>query len=381
MKPILKYIPQLKDIDPGLLRVICLAVILAIILAGFWPFNILPENKVKWLINKNGISFYGQAIVFSSGLLKEKNESLFPDGSISMELRLKPKNKPGDISHIVDFYDGKLPGVVTVGQWRSHLILLSRTGDPAQFKRGAPYKQRGLSNALVDNQDVFLTITSDKKGSAVYINGMQAKAYPGFSLLSEYKDQPFLIVVGNSPTGQGFWEGELMGLAMYNQVLTPEQIAENYQLWMQENIALLKGNSGLLCLYPFDEKKGSIIRNHADSGYSLIIPEIFRPVQRIFLEPPWREKKWNLSYLRDVIINLTGFIPFGFFIVAFLVKKRRFGLNTACFIVIISGFVFSLSIELTQAYLPARCSQLSDLILNTFSTAIGVILVHKFVSS
>ncbi|MBA3035961.1 MAG: hypothetical protein FP814_05645 [Desulfobacterium sp.] len=383
MKYFIKYILQpLNDINYKLLRNICLAVILAIVLAGLWPFNFFPKNKVKWVQNISGISFYGQGMVISSGQFKGKNESLFPDRSISMELRLKPLNESGYLPHIVNLYDGKLPGVVVVGQWRSHLIILCRTNYPAQFEHGKPYKEIGLRNVLLKNQDVFITIVSDKKGSAIYVNGIPAKFYPGFQLLSEYIDESFYIIIGNSPEGQSFWNGEFMGLAIYNTALKPEQIAKNYQSWMQGKYELLKRNPGIICFYPFSEKKGSIIHNYVDSGYPLMIPEIFKPIKRIFLEPPWRENKWNLSFIQDVIINFFGFIPFGFFMSAFFVKKRRLGLNANIniiyFIIIIVGFAFSLSIEFIQAYLPTRFSQLSDLILNTFGTAAGVFMAHAF---
>ncbi|MFH2045198.1 MAG: VanZ family protein [Pseudomonadota bacterium] len=376
MKSTLIYISKINNIDTVLLKIICLAVVLAIILAGLWPFNFFPENKVKWLQNNNGVSFSGQGLILSHGCLQKANESLFSDRAISVELWVKPLNEPGNLPSIFNLYDGKLPGVITVGQWRSHLIVRCRTNDPALFKRSEPYRERGLNNALLKNRDVFITIVSDKKESAVYINGMQAKSYSGFSMLSEYDDEPLCIIIGNSPTGNSFWKGEFMGLAIYNKTLAPEQISANYQSWVEGDYALMKQNTGLVCLYPFDEKKESTIHNYAESGYPLIIPEIFKPVQKVFLEPVRSQDVWKISYIKDVAINLIGFIPFGIFVSALLIKTKKYRFKIIFFTVVIAGFSLSMSIELTQAYLPTRFSQLSDLVLNTFGTAIGVFIFN-----
>ncbi|MBU1053506.1 MAG: VanZ family protein [Proteobacteria bacterium] len=376
MKSILLYISKINNIDTILLKIFCFAVVIAIILAGLWPFNFFPKNKVKWLQNNNGVSFSGQGLIISHDRLQKSNESLFSDRAISVELWVKPLNEPGNLPPIFNLYDGKLPGVITVGQWRSHLIVRCRTNDPALFKRREPYRERGLNNALLKNRDVFITIVSDKKESAVYLNGMHAKSYSGFPMLSEYGDEPLCIIIGNSPTGHSFWKGEFMGLAIYNKSLAPEQISANYQSWIDGDYALLKQNAGLVCLYPFDERKESTIHNYADSGYPLIIPEIFKPVQRVFLEPVRSQDVWKFSYIKDVAINLIGFIPFGFFVSAFLAKKNKFGFNAICVVVVIAGFSLSMSIELIQAYLPTRFSQLSDLVLNTSGTTIGVFVLN-----
>lgn len=71
--------------------------------------------------------------------------------------------------------------------------------------------------------------------------------------------------------------------------------------------------------------------------------------------------------LRDVIINITMFVPFGFLICAFfkeygILKTAGIGLLTATFI------------ETVQYFLPdVRMSQMSDILLNTTSCFIGAL--------
>src|SRR6266478_5686392 len=50
----------------------------------------------------------------------------------------------------------------------------------------------------------------------------------------------------------------------------------------------------------------------------LYIPKIFRILHKKMLAPPWEEFAPKLSYVWDILINIVGFIPFGFFFCAYL---------------------------------------------------------------
>jgi len=56
---------KLLNVRKNVLGLICLVIIAVFFLAGLWPFNFSPENKVRWLQDQNGVQFYGQAIIFS----------------------------------------------------------------------------------------------------------------------------------------------------------------------------------------------------------------------------------------------------------------------------------------------------------------------------
>jgi glycopeptide antibiotics resistance protein len=79
----------------------------------------------------------------------------------------------------------------------------------------------------------------------------------------------------------------------------------------------------------------------------------------------------------DVLTNLLGFIPFGFFLSAYLwMRKPRSIFQLLLTTTVIAGCI-SLSIELIQVYLPTRSSQLMDVITNILGTAFGVTLLLK----
>jgi glycopeptide antibiotics resistance protein len=81
----------------------------------------------------------------------------------------------------------------------------------------------------------------------------------------------------------------------------------------------------------------------------------------------------------DVLTNILGFIPFGFFFSAYLwMRKPRSIFRLLLTSIIIAGCM-SLSIELIQVYLSTRGSQLTDVMTNILGTVIGVGLSFKMI--
>jgi len=262
------------------------------------------------------------------------------------------------------------------------LVIRNRTDDPAARKPGKPYQEMGLSNALLKDRNAFITITSGKEGSVIYINGKLARSYPRHKLLSGYNGEPVRLVLGNLTTGESYWTGYISGLAIYNRVLTAKQVFGSYQEWVQKGAPSVEGNS-CIALYLFDERKGTIVHDHVNSDNQLVIPEIFKPVKLTVLNIPWRydDFQWNRSFFIDVAINVVGFIPFGFFCAGLLVKTHKFNISSNYVITVLLGFGLSLAIELMQVYLPTRDSSLTDVICNVLGTIMGLILYQTTVFS
>jgi VanZ family protein len=238
-----------------------------------------------------------------------------------------------------------------------------------------------LNNAFFKGQRRFLTITSDKHNTAVYLDGKKVKEYRNYSLTPTKELTPaWRIVMGNDPTGKRPWTGKIHGLALYNHSLSSEKVSEHFEKWRSESaLSLLKGKD-IIALYPMDEQSGNTIHNVVNDRYNLLIPDKFEILKKNFLQLSCNALKLDISTLRDVGINIIGFIPLGYFLFVYIFSIQSLKTPSWRLIIlaILGGIAVSLIIEILQAYLPTRNSSLTDLIFNTFGTALGVISARIF---
>jgi len=129
-----------------------------------------------------------------------------------------------------------------------------------------------------------------------------------------------------------------------------------------------------------DEQGGKTIHNVVNDRYNLLIPDKFKILKKNFLQLSCNALKLNSSTLRDVAINILGFIPLGcfLFVYIFSIQSLKTPSWRLIILAILGGIAFSLIIEILQAYLPTRRSSLTDLIFNTIGSGIGIILALLF---
>ena len=162
-----------------------------------------------------------------------------------------------------------------------------------------------------------------------------------------------------------------MGLAIYNRVLSSDQVFKNYEEWTGKAARSISADDGCLGSYSFTERKGTEVRNAMNATDTLTIPQMFKPVQRKTLYPLRSEFRLDLSSIQDITTNILGFIPFGFFFSALLLKITRLRRLPAYLLIAILGTGLSFAIELIQAYLPTRDPSLVDVIMNSAGTILG----------
>ncbi len=334
-------------------------VLCCILIAGLWPFR-APQNEVTWLANDHAVRLGKRGTILSAGPLAGRNP-----GSCTVEMRLRPSQSEAS-GTLLAFYGES--GVVGLSLHQS----LTDLRLDSNVSRGWPVK-RYIGDVFQAGRPLFLTVASGPQGTSVYLDGALARQFPGFLPSPPLCSGSF--VVGDSPSADNTWQGELSGLAIYQQDLSAEQGMLNYQSWNRAGRPGT-GSGKPDALYLFNENGGNLVCDHGMSGVSLSIPERYVIAQPAFLESPWRLHDGTSDDVKDILVNIGGFVPFGFTLSALLSlrgRSRWIGANT-----VLAGLLVSLTIEVLQAYLPTRNSDFRDVLTNVLGTWLGMILLRKW---
>jgi VanZ family protein len=346
---------MIRTIIPGL---VCAAVLCGILLAGLAPFG-RPRNAVTWLENRNGLHFSSYATVLSAGAFPATAGS--EESACGLEIWLQPGSKSGANS-IVSFSTPENPLQLVVHQYHSTLIVKRQNPDDQHRTETI-----GVDSVFQQIKPVFLAITSGSQKTSIYVDGTLAESFPRFHFGNDCAGQ---LVVGTSPVGNDRWSGQLLGLAIYQRELTAAQVNQHYGTWTTMGRPEISEDENAVAVYLFDERAGNIVHNAIQPGIDLNIPARYSLLRQIFLEPFWKEYKPVRSYGWDVIENVAGFLPLGFFFCAYWSSVRP--IKHPALATVVLGFSVSLTIEVLQSYIPIRASGTTDLFTNTLGTFLGV---------
>jgi len=329
------------------LGAICVSVLCAILAVALWPFS-------------------GRGVILSSGTFELPG----PEGimSASLELWLEPA-ADNDSTNVLAFSSPESPVQFRLRQSFDSWLFLHQILDRDHHFRTAGLWIEHTAHA---KKQRFITITSGPQGTTVYLDGVAVKTSPSFRLAS--KDLSGQLILGSSPVRYDTWFGKLRGLALFHHELTASQVAGHCQAWTDGQFEVIRHDHPV-ALFPFNERAGKIVHNEVTSGPHLNIPESYGVPYKPFLKVPWKEFYPDWAYLQDVLINIVGFIPFGFFFCAARARGRPAW--KAVIVTTVLGATVSLAIEILQAYLPARNSGMTDLFTNTLGTGVGAMLYGR----
>jgi VanZ like family/Concanavalin A-like lectin/glucanases superfamily len=345
------------------LAAICFVVLCVMIVAAFWPFTLRPANHVAWLNDENGLRFNGGGIVLSPNSF-EFTDSTSPAGA-SLELWLEPSQDKYSTA-LLSFSSAANPDQFRLRQSHDFLLILQQ---PLPGTRHSGMTWLWVPDVFFARKRRFIAISSGASGTTVYLDGVPAEHPSTFKI--DPKGFSGQLILGASPTVYDTWRGKLLGFALFGQELTPSQISQHYRAWLDGRSDVVE-NSQPVALYTFGERTGNIVHNQITSGPDLTIPGRFQIPYKPFLKAPWNEFYPNFAYLREVFINIAGFIPFGFFFCMFF-SSRQPSRKTVISTVVL-GTLFSLTIEVLQGYIPMRDSGTTDIFTNTLGTALGALL-------
>lgn len=345
-----------------LLGVACGLVLGGLLVAGLWPFH-SPRNQVTWFAGGNGLHFGRHGTILSSGKFKAANAP--SDAPCSLEIWFEPDLTAAPAT-LFAFYAPGNPRQFSLNQSITDLALQNDIRDG---------RYRTLTTRLFYVEDIFrrgkplfVTVTSKGGQTSVYIDGALARTAPKFPLASQDFDGE--LVIANTPIVDNSWSGLLRGLAFYDQEISPAQVFHHYETWIEKGRPDVSENERAVALYLFDERAGRVIHNQVPSGTDLYIPDRYLVLDQALLRPFWEEFRPTWSYWGDVLVNIAGFVPFGFLFCAYFSLAGR--IKRPALVTILLGFTVSLTIESLQAFLPTRDSGTTDVITNTLGTCFGV---------
>jgi len=224
------------------------------------------------------------------------------------------------------------------------------------------------------DQLVLLTISSGPRGTSIYVDGRFANSDPHFRIWRG--DLYRQIVLGNSPSNPHGWQGEIRGLAVYDDQVSPADAAAHYAEWSgPSTVARADDVSHLLARYDFrGHDSGTLIHREVGSAPPLTIPVHFFIPRKPMLDSVANELEWTARYRQDIFENIIGFVPLGFVLCGFFALSRPRG--QAILISTLCGSFLSFSIEFLQYYIPERGSGWTDVVTNTTGTLLGALIAH-----
>ncbi len=269
------------------LGLLCLVVICITLSLGLWPFH-TPLNQVSWQQDGNGLLFGGSGTVLCNGIVHLTKSP--QEVSFSVEIKFKPTN-PFDSGTLLAFYSPTNPLSFALRQTDFGAELITEEIDDRGRKR---LQHRRVDYFPRRPRPVLMTLACGRQGMTAYLDGAPVKTLPGFWPFPKGFVGQF--VVGDAPGQSDAWSGLILGLAMYNEELSPSQVLRHYHAWTSRGMPEAAENEGAVALYLFNERQGSVVHNRIQPGIDLHIPEKYVVVNKITLEPFWEEFEWSRSY-------------------------------------------------------------------------------------
>jgi len=351
------------------LFIACVGVLSAILHAGLRPYDFFVPNGVSWSEGTPGLTFDRQGIAATTG--NDTGSGRGRPAPFSIEVLLRRTTTPSaDGGTVVSVADGGELTPLQLSQWRETFYFRF----PA-FQDGVLAEQTlSLKDDFPIGASRFVALSSGSDGTRAYVEALEIAHLPRVQpLVRTGGTLAGRLILGNRIHAGRGWIGRIDGLALYDRILSPEELTAHAANARQDGVRTLAGEPGLLGLYAFDEKLGGNVRDLVGGVGDLTIPTRYRPLDPKILR--LREPlPGNPVSHRDMTLNLVGFIPVGMLLFWALCRWALLRPASALGLAIVAGFSLSLVIEIGQAFLPSRVSTLCDLLLNTAGSAVGALL-------
>ncbi|GGQ26690.1 LamG domain-containing protein [Shewanella litoralis] len=209
--------------------------------------NLTLSGDVDWL-GGWGLSFTNGKAQASTANSKKLYDLITATGEFSIEAWVTPNNVTQEgPARIVTYSAGDDARNFTLGQTQYNYDFMLRTeasssnGEPAL---STPDADEVLQATL---QHVVMTYNATN-GRSIYVNGQLIDAVDEDIAPLANWDDSFALILGREASNQHVWQGDVRLLALYNRVLAPEQVQQNYEVGVGEKFFLLFSISHLIDL-------------------------------------------------------------------------------------------------------------------------------------
>jgi hypothetical protein len=315
--------------------------------AGLRPFDLARPNRVARLGPGLRVED-GGGMALSPGPVRWTADST----AVGLELRFcaEPPRRGAD-GVILALLGGPVRSLFGIRQEGLDLVVWDLVTNPDGEHWFNDFRLVGVVRAGVVQQ---LLLGADGLRPRFWVDGAGVEPEGGFGIPFARPGEELegRLTLGASPPWQAPWRGDLLGLWMYAACPSDADAGR----WGDAPGAAPAAAAGLV--FAFDGEAG------------LELPRDYRePEPKLLMLPSAAD--WSDGWLaRDALLNLLGFVPLGFLLVAALPGRRRLLLAAA----VLAGGLASLGIELAQTLMVERNSSLLDLVLNTAGTAVGALL-------
>ena len=345
---------------------VLLGIGLAVMLyAGLNDRGFGSRNLVEWVDFGPGLAFYGRGIAYTEPVLSEAQFSREKGMSIEIALVVSPPYE-ARFRFIAEISGGDEKTHIVIAQWKNEIIVMQ--GDDYSHSRREPRVSYRIRD---DREALFLTVVSGPSGTTLFVDGDRVAQRAEFVLEMPGAFDPARMILGNSATGRKPWKGVIRGVAVYAYALTVKDVRLHVGTYQLDGSFTAFRNQNPHLLLPLFPEESDRASDRAAFETDLNFPrdKTFVVTDHFLFSP--QEMRLGLHDPEDLLLNMAGFVPFGFVLAALL--RRRFGRGAAFVLTSFSGMLLSLLIETRQAWMPSRTSSLLDLILNTAGTLVGAI--------
>jgi len=189
--------------------------------------NIMDTNRITWLPGTNGVEFVsGGSAIKSPSAATKIHSALSATNRLTLEAWITPANlTQGGPARIVTTSDG-----TSTSQVNLHL---------GQSGSGGDFRLRTTGNAFswLNVPGVFpnattsrhVVITYDGAAQRMFVDGLLQGTTKALSGDFANWDASYQLVLGNEATLNRSWQGKIFLVAIYDRVLTGQEIQQNFE--------------------------------------------------------------------------------------------------------------------------------------------------------